>query len=141
MIVNRKLLLIGSTVFIVVYVALAYICLRVSATSGYVALVWPPSGMAVALLLIKGIKFWPVIAIAALITSALSGSLAVNAAGVVGTILEPVVAVYLLQRITGFNASLERVRDVLAFIFCAAFLSTLIGALLGVTGEYVAGGL
>lgn len=140
MMINRNLYLLSSIVFIVVYVAIAYLCLRVSAVSGYVALVWPPSGMAVAMLLIKGVKFWPVIAIAAIITSALSGSTVVNIAGVIGTVLEPLAAVYLLQRIPGFETSLERVRDAVAFIFYAAFLSTLIGAVFGVTGEYLAGG-
>lgn len=137
---QKKLLLLGSIVFIVVYVAIAYICLRVSAVSGYIALVWPPSGIAVALLLIKGVKFWPLIAIAALLTSVLSGSIAVNIAGVIGTIVEPLVAIYLLRRISGFDMSLERVRDVVAFIIYAACLSTLIGAIFGVTGEYLAGG-
>lgn len=140
MTISRKQYQLRITIFVLVYVAIAYVCLRVSTVSGYVALVWPPAGMSIAFLLINGIRFWPVITVASILASALSGSFLINIAGALAPTLEAVLAVYLLQRFARFDTTLSRVRDALSLIFYAAILSAFVGAVLGVTGEYLAGG-
>jgi signal transduction histidine kinase len=118
---------------------MALVFLQISQDDGYVALVWPPAGLALAFMLLFGIKFWLAVAVGAVVASLFaSTSAAVNLSGVVGATLEPTVAVYLLAR-AHFDKALMRVRDVLLLVFIAAFLSTLIGAMVGVAGYYLAG--
>src|SRR3990172_3549501 len=49
----------------VVYALIARLGLRVDAVSGFATLLWPPSGIALAALLVGGFRLWPGIAIGA----------------------------------------------------------------------------
>ncbi|MCX5563069.1 MASE1 domain-containing protein [Streptomyces sp. NBC_00038] len=93
--------------------------------------IWPPTGVAVAALLIFGIRAWLGIAIGALLVvlsiSSFS-SFQPSAFGiVVGNTVAPVCA-YLMLRRLGFRIDLSRLRDGLALVFLAALGSMLISA-------------
>src|SRR3954466_1884136 len=78
--------------------------------------VWPPTGLALAAVLIWGYRMWPAIAPGALhahITTA--GRVPVVLAIAAGNTLEALVGAYLLRRV-GLRPSLERVRDVVALV-------------------------
>jgi signal transduction histidine kinase len=95
--------------------------------------VWPPTGIAIAALLLLGPRMWPAIAIGAFAGNATSGaSLGVAAAIAVGNTLEALAAVYLLRR-ASFRLSFERVQDVLTFAVLGAVIPCAIAATNGVS--------
>jgi signal transduction histidine kinase len=101
--------------------------------AGFATLVWAPTGLAIAALLLRGYGLWPGVAIGALLANVWAGASVPIALGIsLGNTLEAVVAVYALNHFPGFRRSLDRVRDVLAFIALAAVLSTMISATIGV---------
>jgi signal transduction histidine kinase len=124
----------------VVYVVAARAGLMMDAVGGFATLVWPPSGLALAALLIFGPRLWPGVFAGAFIANLLTGAPVLVALGIgVGNTLEAVLAVYALRRIPGFEASLERVVDVVGLIVLAAVFSTMVSATIGVTSLHLGG--
>jgi signal transduction histidine kinase len=122
------------------YIVAALVGLRLDAVSGFASLVWPPTGIALAAVLLAGRRIWPGIFIGALVANILTGAPSLAAAGIAtGNTLEAVVGAYALSRVPGFRLSLDRLRDVLGLIVFAAALSTMISATLGVASLYTAG--
>src|SRR6266851_4962172 len=116
--------------------------------SGFATLVWPPTGIALAALLLLGYRFWPGIAAGAFLLNlflAFKQSVPApwfTALGMgIGNTLEALVGAYLLQRGAGFQPALGRLRDVLALIFLAAVLSTPVSATIGVCSLWLGGGM
>ncbi|MGV9943721.1 MASE1 domain-containing protein [Streptomyces sp. NPDC003401] len=94
--------------------------------------IWPPSGVAVACLLIRGPRCWAGIALGALfvilsITSP-DPALVLNLAG---NTAAPLLA-YLMLRRVGFRDDLARLRDGLALVFLGALTAMLVSSTVGV---------
>jgi signal transduction histidine kinase len=122
------------------YIVAALVGLRLDAVSGFASLVWPPTGIALAAVLLAGRRIWPGIFVGALVANMLTGAPSLAAAGIAtGNTLEAVVGAYALSRVPGFRLSLDGLRDVLGLIVFAAALSTMISATLGVATLYTAG--
>jgi PAS domain S-box-containing protein len=127
----------GSYVLQVALVAAVYfggakLGLNLAVGHGVITPVWPPTGIAIAALLLLGPRLWPAVAIGALAGNATSGvSLSVAAGIAVGNTLEAVLAAYLLRRLS-FRTSFERVQDVVRFA-CVAAVSCAVAATNGVT--------
>src|SRR6476646_6422531 len=84
----------------VVYFAAAKVGLVAAVAHGVVSSAWPPAGLALAALLLQGVRYWPGITIGAFLLNATSGVSLVGAAGIsVGNTLEAVVGALLLQRV------------------------------------------
>ena len=110
------------------------------AVAGFATLVWPPTGLSLAALLIFGVGLWPGVLIGAFVANLVTGAPVPVAVGIgIGNTLEAVVAVYALRRIPDFQISLERLADVIALIVVAAILSTMISATIGVMSLYLGG--
>jgi PAS domain S-box-containing protein len=121
------------------YVAAGKIGLSLAFVHASASAVWPPTGIALAALLILGPRYWPAVALGAFVSNATSGvSPEVAAAISVGNTLEALAGMYLLHRVD-FRPSLERARDVLWLALLAAFMSTAISATNGVTTLALAG--
>jgi integral membrane sensor domain MASE1 len=104
-----------------------------------VTAIWPPTGIALAALVLGGFRLWPAVALGALLTNLDTGAPAVTVIGITcGNTLEALAGAYLLRR-AGFRPGLRRVRDVLYLAFFAAILSTAISATIGV-GSLLVGG-
>jgi signal transduction histidine kinase len=124
----------------ILYVLAARAGLQLDAISGFATLVWPPSGIALAALLLGGYQLWPGIFLGALIANVLTGAPPLIALGIAaGNTLEPLLAAYALTRLPRFRLSLDCVRDAVAFILIAAGLSTVVSATVGVTSLYLGG--
>ena len=124
----------------VLYVLAARAGLRLDAVSGFASLVWPPTGIALAAVLLGGRRLWPGIFVGAFVANVLTGAPTIVAAGIAtGNTLEAVVGAFALTRVTGFRRELDGLRDVLALIVLAAMLSTMISATIGVTSLRFAG--
>jgi anti-anti-sigma factor len=98
---------------------------------GNVTAVWPPTGIALAAVLIWGYRFWPGVALGALLANATTDVPALTTLGItVGNTLEAVCGAALLTRFD-FRPALGRVRDVLLLFGCAAVVSTMVAATIG----------
>jgi PAS domain S-box-containing protein len=108
--------------------------LTVPFTSSNVSPIWPAAGIAVAAVLIWGIRIAPAIASAAFLVNFLSpvptfASIAIG----LGNASSAIVAGYLLKRSSDFEISLPRLKDVLKLVMVAAVLATVVAASVGVT--------
>ena len=93
--------------------------------------IWPPTGVAVACLLLFGLRIWPGIALGALLVVMSISSVQPAVTGtLVGNTAAPVCAYYLLRKV-GFRTDLARLRDGFALVFLAALTATLISATAG----------
>lgn len=120
-----------ASLLVVTYCVTARAALWFTSIGSNAALFWPPSGIAVAALLLGGLRLAPALLVAALATNAWSGYSVWGLVAVsLGSTAEAVVAASALQR-TGFRNSLSRVQDVLLFIVFAVLLSPLLAALAG----------
>jgi integral membrane sensor domain MASE1 len=101
--------------------------------------VWPPTGIAIAILWLGGYRYWPAIWLGALLANATTHESLLVAAGLAtGDTLEAVLAVYLLRRFK-FRDAFNRFRDVAKFIVLAAAFSTLVAATIGTVGLILGG--
>ena len=121
-----------------VYILAARIGLSLDAAAGFATLVWPPTGIALAALLLLGVRFWPAVFIGAVIANLLTGAPVLVALGIgCGNAGEALVAALLLRRVSGFSVTLETVRSVLSLFLFAALLGTLVSATIGATSLYL----
>ena len=135
---TRRLVGIGLAVA-VAYVIAARLGFRLAFVAEQITTVWAPTGIALAALLLWGRSLWPAIWLGAFVANALTGAPLWTAPVIAtGNTLEAVVAALILRRLLGFDPTLRRVRDAVAFIVVAAFLSTAISATIGVTTLCVA---
>src|ERR1051325_1012951 len=112
------------------YFAAARVGLLAAVAQPVVSSAWPPSGVALAVLLVWGVRLWPGIAVGAFLLNWPAGVSAAGAAGIAsGNTLEAVAAAWLLTRVVDFRPSLERVRDVIALVVVAALASTTTSAM------------
>jgi PAS domain S-box-containing protein len=97
---------------------------------GAIALVWPPSGIALAAICLFGYRFWPGVAIGALLFSFMQDRPWIFMLGTaIGNTAGALVCHYLLERFVQFKPSMERVRDVAGFVGLACLLGTTVNAL------------
>ena len=123
-----------------VYWTSANIGLKFAMPAALATLIWPPTGISLAALLIFGYRLWPGVLIGAFLAEIGTGipvSAALSMA--VASTLEALFAFYLLRRFADFHSDLTRVRDLLALTILAAAISTLISALTGPTSLYLSG--
>jgi len=100
-----------------------------------VTLIWPPTGIGLAAVLIFGYRVTPALAAGAFIANMSTGSpLLFSVATAIGNPLEAVVGAFLLTNVVNFRNQLDRIRDVLGLILLAAGFSTTVSATIGVTG-------
>lgn len=98
-----------------------------------VTLIWPPSGLSLALLLLWGWSVWPGIALGSLLLAFhISFPWQIAASVTLGNTLQAVCGAYLLQRV-GFRKSLERQRDILHLVLWGAGVSPIVSATIDVT--------
>ena len=98
--------------------------------SGSVALVWPPAGIALAAILLFGYRFWPGVAVGAVLFSFMNGTpfgfFTLGTA--IGNTMGAIICAFLLKRIVAFDNAMERTRDVTGYIGMACFLGTTVNA-------------
>jgi signal transduction histidine kinase/ActR/RegA family two-component response regulator len=96
--------------------------------------VWPPTGVAIAALLLFGYRVWPAVFIGAfLVNVTTAGSIATSIGVATGNTLEGIAAAYLVIRFAGGRHAFARPRDIFRFVGLAAVVSTTISATIGVT--------
>jgi PAS domain S-box-containing protein len=112
-----------------ILVALAYlgsgwVGLRLALVEANITVVWPPTGIAIAALVIGGWRWWPAVTLGALAVNLLSGAPpAVSLAVAFGNTVGPLLSALLLQRV-GFDRRFSHRRD--TGWFCVAVMAGLI---------------
>ena len=116
-----------------VYFGAAKLGLTLAVVAEQVTVVWPPSGISLAAVLVFGPRVWPGIALGAFLANATTSAPMTAAIGIaVGNTLEALCGAWLLHRVVHFNPALHRLKDVLSLTFLAAGLSTMVSATMGV---------
>jgi PAS domain S-box-containing protein len=117
-----------------VYYAAARLGLRYASIGQSISLVWPPTGLALAALILLGRRAWPGIAAGAFLANAGTPvPLATAAAIAAGNTLEAIIAAALLTRSAGSRPRLDGMTTVRALVLSAAPAGALVGAIIGVT--------
>jgi signal transduction histidine kinase len=126
---------------LVAYFATGRLGLSLDAVSGVAATVWPPSGIALAALLLGGRALWPAVALGALAVNLSVGIPAAAAVGItIGNTLEALLGAHLVQRFGRFRDSpFDTLHGALALVVGAAFVSTAVSATIGPTSVWLAG--
>jgi signal transduction histidine kinase len=106
-----------------------------------VSAVWPPTGIALASILIFGYDVWPAIFIGAFaVNLTTEGTVATSIGIATGNTLEGLLGAYLVSRYARGRQAFTHVNDVLRFVFLAGVVSTGIAATIGLF-SLIAGGL
>jgi diguanylate cyclase (GGDEF)-like protein/PAS domain S-box-containing protein len=114
-----KLVLVGAG-----YYVAGSLSLRLALVGAQVTPIWPPTGIALAGVLLFGRRVWPAIALAAFLVNAPIGPSLMTAAGVaVGNTAAPLLCASLLRR-AGFRLELDRLRDAMAIVLLGALSMT-----------------
>jgi PAS domain S-box-containing protein len=136
---NAGTVAVGAAVA-VAYVAGAQLGFRVAFVAEQITTVWPPTGIALAALLLGGLRLWPAIWLGAFVANAGTEAPLWTALIVAsGNTLESVAATWALRRLPSFDDGLRRVPDVLALVIIGAVLCTMVSATIGVTALCAAG--
>jgi signal transduction histidine kinase len=118
-------------VLFVAYAITARIGLSFDALGGIATTVWPPTGIALAALTLRGPRLWPAVFLAAFAVNANVG-IPISSALIIatGNTFEAVMGATLLRRL-GFDSRLDRLRDVMLLVGVAAVGSTAVSATFG----------
>ena len=124
----------------VVYAVLAKLSLALASVNPSASPIWPPTGFALATVLLLGYRVWPGILVAAFIVNATTaGTLATSATIAVGNTLECVTAAALINRWSDGLGAFDTPAGVGRFAAICFFPSTAISATLGVISLSLAG--
>ncbi|MER5308523.1 MASE1 domain-containing protein [Streptomyces sp. NPDC002773] len=103
--------------------------------------IWPPTGVAVAALMLLGARVWPGIALGSfLVIASLTAPGPTTVLTVVSNTVAPLCAFLLLRR-AGFRRDMARLRDGLSLVFLGGFGAMLISATAGVGLQVAKGSL
>ncbi|HZT62840.1 MAG TPA: MASE1 domain-containing protein [Burkholderiales bacterium] len=109
-----------------VYFSAAKASLLLAIPPGYATAVWPPSGIALAAILMLGVRYWPGIWIGAAVANlTIETSFAAAAVIAAGNTLEALAGAALTRRAIGPSYPLGRGEDVVKFVAVAALSPTL----------------
>ncbi len=136
----------SAAIYLLKILALAviyHLAARVGLKMAYVQFntspVWPPTGIALAALLIFGYNVWPGISLGVLLGSLLTGADPAVAVGLtIGNTLEALAGAYLLKRVIGFHNAMDRIRDAVGLAAVSVF-STTVSATIGTVTLMLAG--
>jgi diguanylate cyclase (GGDEF)-like protein/PAS domain S-box-containing protein len=124
------------------YFVAARIGLEYAVTNPVISTVWPASGIALAVVLLGGLRLLPAVFIGAFaVNYSTHGAIAASAITGLGNSLEVLLGTLLLRRVLDFDVRVSRLRDVVCLIVAAATIAPLPAALLGPLSLALFGGL
>jgi diguanylate cyclase (GGDEF)-like protein len=134
-----KQILIGMGVC-AAYVLAAKLSLRLASVHPSATPVWPPTGIAIATLVVFGLRFWPAIFTGAFLANVLTAGSVLTSVGIAtGNTLEALLASVLVLRFANGKHAFDRTWDILRFALYGGVLSTAVAATFGVTSLALGG--
>jgi integral membrane sensor domain MASE1 len=122
-----------SLVLAAVYFGCGAFGLSLALVNKSASAVWPPSGLALAALLLGGVRLWPGVFVGAFLVNILTqGSIATSVAIAAGNSLEAVIGAKLVYHFANGTLAFDRTKNIFKFVLFAAMLSTLISSTIGV---------
>jgi signal transduction histidine kinase len=116
-----------------VYTVGGILGLRMDPVSGFATLVWPPTGVSLAVLSLLGVELWPGVALGAFLTNLVTGATVPVALGIcAGNTLEALAGTYLLRGCAGLRGPMRRTSEVLWLVGPVALGTTVLSATIGV---------
>ncbi|MGH9509555.1 MAG: MASE1 domain-containing protein, partial [Terriglobales bacterium] len=132
--------LLAIVVLAAVYFVAAKLGLRLAEVNPSATAVWPPSGIALAALLLFGYRVWPGIFFGAYLANvSTSGSLTASSGIAVGNTLEALAGAWLVTRYCNGRRVFEHSRSTFLFVILACMLSTAISASVGTSSLLLKG--
>ena len=129
-----------SALVAVLYFFSAKLGLRLALVHPSATPVWPPTGIALAVFLVLGVRVWPAIFLSAfLVNLTTAGTVATSVGIAIGNTAEGLVGAYLVNRFAGGLRVFDRAQTIFRFAVLAGMLSTAVSATVGVTTLSVAG--
>ena len=102
--------------------------------------VWPPTGIALAAVLLFGHRVWPAIFVGAfLVNVSIAGSITSSLGVAAGNTLEALTGAFLVERYAAGVHAFDRARTVLRFMVLAGMVSTAVSATIGAASLVVTG--
>ncbi|HEY6996615.1 MAG TPA: MASE1 domain-containing protein, partial [Candidatus Binatia bacterium] len=130
-----KILLLAAVYFCAGKVGLCWAHVHTSVTA-----VWPPSGIALAVLLIWGGRLWPGIFFGAFFLNIFTQGTVLTALGIAtGNTLEALFAAWALNTFANGAKAFERARNTFRFVVLAPVLSPVVGATVGTASLILTG--
>lgn len=130
----------GVVMLAACYVLAGRLGLLLGPVAGFASLVWAPTGIALAALVLWGVRFWPGVAIGALLVNLWAGAALPVAAGIaIGNTVEALAGALALRLIPGFRPSLDRIQDAIGLVVLAAGTATIFSATIGVASLLIGG--
>jgi PAS domain S-box-containing protein len=127
--------MLASVYFIAGKLGLTLAFVHASATA-----VWPPTGIALAAVLVFGYRVWPGILLGAfLVNITTEGTLATSLGIAVGNTLEGLLGAHLVNRFARGRDAFGRAQDIVRFVALAGLVSTTVAATFGVTSLSIGG--
>jgi PAS domain S-box-containing protein len=124
----------------VLYFGASKFGLALAFTAKQVSAVWPPTGLALAAVLLCGFRIWPAIFLGAFLANVTTYEPIATACGIaIGNTLEAVVGAWMLRALANFDTSLRHLKDVRNLLLFAALFATMISATIGVTSLCLGG--
>ena len=132
---TAEAVLLAIVYFIAAKLGLALAFVHPSATA-----VWPPTGIALAALVVFGYRLWPGVFLGAFIANVTTAGSVWSCLGIAtGNSLEAVIGAWLMSRFAGGPRAFERPQNVLKFAVLEGAVSTPVSATVGVTSIYLDG--
>lgn len=123
-----------------IYFVAAKLGLRLAFVHPSATPVWPPTGVALAALLLLGYRLWPGVFLGAFFANLTTFGTVWTSLGVAtGNTLEGLVGAYLVTRYAGGSGVFTHPRDIFKFALLAALVSTTLSATIGVTSLALGG--
>ncbi len=133
-------IIVSNGIFAAVYAAVAFASLRLFATlNASASPVWPPTGLAIAVLLIWGPRLWPGVYLGAYAANSLTSGPITSVAIAAGNTVEAVMASLLVVRFADGVRAFDRARSLGVFVLVAGLAAPLVSATVGTTSLALAG--
>ncbi len=123
-----------------VYFGCGWFGLSLASVHKSASAVWPPTGLALSVLLMRGKRFWPAIVLGAFVVNILKqGTVATSLGVAAGNTLEALAGVWFVETFASGRRVFDRTADIFKFVFFAAMASTTISPTIGLTSLCLGG--
>lgn len=123
----------AAVLLLLVYFAAGKLGLRLASVNSSASPIWPPTGIALAALLILGYEFWPVILVGAfLVNITTTGTLPTSISIAFGNTLEALLGAYLVNRFAAGRQAMAHAANVFKFTLLGGLTCTAVSATVGV---------
>jgi signal transduction histidine kinase/CheY-like chemotaxis protein len=118
-----------------IYVLAGLLSFATMVNDGLASLVWAPTGISIAALMVAGYRYWPSVFIGATLTNFIvAENILLGSIIGIGNTLEALLAVALIRRFTPMEKLFDGIRTTIIFIVSATFIAPIPSALAGAIG-------